>query len=53
MRLCPRFREERILREQVSLVYRNYVAGLIGIYLITILAAVILFIVSEPKGVFY
>lgn len=53
MRLLPRFREERILREEVALVYRNYAVGLIGIFLVTILAAVILFIVSEPKGVFY
>jgi two-component system, sensor histidine kinase len=53
MKLLPHFREERILREEVKLVYQNYVTGLICVFLLTILAAVILFIVTEPKGVFY
>ncbi len=52
MRLLPRFREDRILREQVALVYRNYLLGIVGFYLTTVMAAVVLDIVSEPKGIY-
>ncbi len=51
--LLPRFREARILREQVALVYRNYIAGIVGFFLVSVIATVILFIVSEPTGVLY
>lgn len=53
MRLLPRFREERILREQVALVYKNYFVGILGFYMVTIIATIILKMVSEPTGVYY
>jgi len=53
MRLFPRFREERILREEVALVYKNYPVGIFGFFLVTVIATAVLYIVSEPKGIFY
>ena len=53
MRLLPRFREERILREEVALVYRNYYVGIFGFFLVTVIASTVLYIVSDPKGIFY
>ncbi len=53
MRLLPRFREERILREQVALIYKNYVTGIVGYFLTTLIATVVLSFVSEAKGIFY
>ncbi|MBX2868843.1 MAG: hybrid sensor histidine kinase/response regulator [Acidiferrobacterales bacterium] len=52
MRLLPRFREDRVLREQVALVYRNYLPGIVGFYLTTVMAAVVLDIVSDPKNIY-
>lgn len=53
MRLLPRFREERILREQVALVYKNYITGIVGYFLTTLIATIVLSLTSEANGIFY
>lgn len=53
MRLLPRFREERILREEVSLVYQNYIVGIVGYYLAAIITTVILYQVSNASDILY
>jgi len=53
MRQFPRFREERILREQVTLIYQNHITGIVGYFLTTLIATVVLSFVSEAKGIFY
>lgn len=47
MRLIPRFRDERILREQVSLVYQNFVVGTLGYFFA---AAVATFVVGTTTN---
>lgn len=53
MRLLPRFREERILREEVALVYQNYFVGIIGYYFATVISSVILHQASGENDIFY
>lgn len=53
MRLLPRFREERILREQVALVYKNFVTGIVGYYFATIITTIILHQISDETDIFY
>ena len=53
MRLLPRFREERILREEVKLVYQNYLTGILGYYFATVISTIILHQVSHAEGIFY
>ena len=37
MRVLPRFSEDRVLREQVALIYSNYYVGFLGFFAVTIL----------------
>ena len=53
MRILPRFREDRILREEVALVYQNYVFCLLGYLFSTTVAAIVVHSASEAKGIFY
>lgn len=48
--LWPRFREPRILREQVALIYRNYPTGFIGLLCISCITAYVLRVTTNPPG---
>ncbi len=53
MRILPRFREERILREQVALVYRNYVVGMLCYFLAAGLVTATIYTATGPVAIFY
>jgi len=48
-----RFREDRILHEQVKLVYRNYWIGLLGLFCVISVATTVLHLFSDARGIFY
>ena len=52
MRLLPRFREERILREEVALVYENYYTGILGYFSVTLISSIVVFITSGIQSIF-
>lgn len=52
-KFLPRFREERILREQVALVYKNYPVGILGLFIATVIATFVLSVESEANGIYY
>ncbi|PCJ22723.1 MAG: hybrid sensor histidine kinase/response regulator [SAR86 cluster bacterium] len=53
MRLFPRFHEERILREEIALIYQNYVGGLVGYFSSALIASGVIYNVSGSKEIFY
>ena len=53
MRLLPRFRKERVLREEVALVYQNYVAGIAGFFFSALIACNVIYNISETKEILY
>ena len=45
-----RYRRDAVLREQVGLVYRNYLPGIVGYFLVTLMATIILKLVADVNG---
>jgi two-component system, sensor histidine kinase len=53
MKILPRFREERVLREQVALMYRNYVVGTFGYLICAILVTLVIHFETAAPGIYY
>lgn len=52
MRLLPSFREERILREEVALVYENYYTGILGYLSVVYISSIVIYITEGVRSVF-